>query len=368
MKILVDAREVHRTGAGIGRYIYNLFHDLERVDCPYSFGAVVTREGVASLPPLLADETLEISVNAVTRLLKPVRDNLGIPRFFKRGDFRLFYAAGHFAPAFDDRIPLAATVHDLTPFIFREAFPWYVGAYLRFSMKRIASKAKVIAVPSENTKVDLIRILGVEADRIRVIYPSLALSEPKIAPDTNPVKLEKYILTVGTNEPRKNLSRLIQAYSRLEPDLREEYPLVITGKMGWKGYSYDEMIKGLGIAKNVIFTGFIEERMLPYLFKRSTIFCYPSLYEGFGYPPLEAMFYGAPVLTSNVASLPEVMGDAAVLVNPYSVEAIADGMKKLLHNESLRAELRNEGRVQAQKYNNNGFAEGMMKVFGEGLR
>ena len=355
-------------GAGIGRYICNLFHDLERADCPYSFAAVVTRAGASSLPPMLAGETLEFGLNAVTRLLKPVWDNYLIPRYIKRGDFQLFYAAGHFAPAFDRRIPMVATVHDLTPFIFPKAFPWYVGSYLRFSLKRIAMSAKVIAVPSENTKVDLIRILGVDAERIRVINPSLALAEPKAAPDVNPVKLEKYILTVGTNEPRKNLFRLIQAYSSLEADLRDEYPLVITGKMGWKGYNFDEMIKGLGIAKNVIFTGFIEERMLPYLFGRATVFCYPSLYEGFGYPPLEAMFYGAPVLTSNVASLPEVAGDAAVLVNPYSVRAIAEGLRKMLHNESMRMELRDEGRVQAQKFSNNGFAEGMMEVFEEGVK
>lgn len=367
MKILVDAREVHPLQAGIGRYIHNLFQELEEIECEYTFRAVVTKQGAPALPKLLKEKPLEISTNAVTRYLKPVVDNHVIPRYFKREKFQLFYAAGHFAPLFDNKVPMVATIHDLSPFLFPQAFPWHLCRYLKYSLKRIAAKAKIIATPSENTKLDLIRILKVKSDKIRVIYPSLIMPNINLSPDIKPVKLDKYLLTVGTKEPRKNIMRLIKAYAALEAELREEYPLVITGKMGWKPLEYEETVENAGLTKNVLFTGFIEDRMLPYLFSKATVFCYPSLYEGFGFPPLEAMYYGAPVLTSNVSSLPEVVGDAAVLVNPYSIESIADGIRKLLNNPGLRTELQTEGKVQAQKFIKNEFAVKMLEVFAEGL-
>jgi glycosyltransferase involved in cell wall biosynthesis len=258
---------------------------------------------------------------------------------------------------------MAATIHDLTPFLYPRTFPQIVGLYLRISLRSIAHRAKIISVPSESTKRDLIRILGVEEKRIKVIYPSLVPVEVKIRPEVNPVKLEKYILAVGTNEPRKNLKGLIEAYSKLAPEMRREYPLVIAGRSGWKTVVFDKLLEEKGLTEEVLFTGFVEEEMLAHLYRNASVFCYVSLYEGFGYPPLEAMYYGAPVLVSNIASLPEVVGDAGMLVDPRSTEAIARGLEQLLTSERLRQKLRNEGRVQAQKFIKNGFAEKTLEMF-----
>jgi len=362
-KILVDARELHCHRAGIGRYIYNLFHDLELLEPPLQFGAVIKAGEKCALPEILQRNTLEIPQLIYHKVAKPLWDNYYIPQYFRREGYDIFYAAGHFAPVLRKNIPIIATIHDLTPILFPGAFPIHVRSYLKFNLKRIAEQAKIIAVPSENTKKDLIHCFNTAEEKIRVIYPSLAPTEFNSNPSINPMKIDKYILCVGTNEPRKNLRGLIRAYAQLDPDLRKEYPLVITGRAGWMSSNLDTFIAELGISGEVIFTGFIEESMLPHLFGHADVFCYPSFYEGFGFPPLEAMYYGAPVLTSNVASLPEVVGEAAILVDPHSTADIAQGLTRLLSSESLRWELRDEGRVRAQKFVKNDFAKEMLEIF-----
>lgn len=364
MKILVDAREVHPHRAGIGRYIYNLFRDMEKASPSHRFSAVVMAEGACSLPPLLQGDTLEIPWNDFNRALKPVWDNILLARRFHNTGCDLMFAPCHFAPVFGKRIPVAAVIHDLTPFLFPQTFGQVRGSYLRFMMERLAHRARVISVPSENTKNDIVRRFKLDSDKIRVIYPSLGpITEAAIA--ENPVKAEKYILTVGTMEPRKNLPRLIRAYSRLPEDIRRGYPLVITGRTGWKSGGLQDMAARAGVAENVIFTGFIAESSLPAVFAGAAVFCYPSLYEGFGYPPLEAMYYGTPVLTSKVSSLPEVVGEAALMVNPESEEDIVAELLKLLTEESLRAKMREKGRIQARKFIDNGFAEKTLALFEE---
>ena len=363
MKILVDARELHLRRAGIGRYIYNLFHDIEKIQTDHEFGAVIMEGGIPALPDILRQDLLTIPRNTSNRLQKPLWDNVYIPKFMADNGYDLFYAAGHFGPVLSKKAKIAATIHDLTPFLFSHAFPWHVRSYLKYSIKKIAAKSVCISVPSISTKNDLVNLLGVAEDKIVVIQPSLVPTQYKSDPAVNPVKIEKYILSVGTNEPRKNLTGLIKAYASLDADLRREYPLVITGRAGWMSQNLDHLIEELGIKGQVIFTGFIEEQMLPHLFGHADVFCYPSLYEGFGFPPLEAMYYGAPVLTSNISSLPEVVGDAAVLIDPHSTADIAAGLTKLLTSESLRWEMRDEGRVRAQAFIDNDFAAKTLDLF-----
>lgn len=367
MKILVDARELHYRRAGIGRYIYNLFHGIQELEQEIEFGSIIKEGEAGALPDILRNERLEIPPGVIDKLKKPFWDNVRIPRFMQERDYDLFYAAGHFAPVLRKNVPFVATIHDLTPFVFPGAFPLRIRSYLKYNIRKIAEKARFISVPSENTKKDMINLLRTDGEKIRVVYPSLVPTEFRSDPKRNPIKIDKYILSVGTNEPRKNLKGLIKAYALLDKDLRKEYPLVITGRAGWMAQNLDSLIRESGIEREVIFTGFIEEPMLPHLFGHADVFCYPSLYEGFGFPPLEAMHYGAPVLTSNVASLPEVVGDAGILVDPHSEEAIAEGLTKLLTSESLRWELRDEGRVQAQKFINNNFALQMIEMFHESL-
>ena len=361
IKILVDAREVHSHRAGIGRYIYNLFSDLEQAEHSAVFRAVVMGGGEKFLPPLLQEKPLIIPWTNLNRGLKPVWDNLFLLSQFRRGSFDIFYAAGHFAPVIGSEIPLAATIHDLTPFLFPQTFSRLRGGYLRFMMRRITQKAQVIACPSENTARDLERILNVERAKVQVIPP--CIFPPEQDSGEAPVEVRGYILALGTLEPRKNLGRLIQAYAVLPDSLRKDHPLVITGRVGWKTGGLPELAREYGIEHQVKFTGFVPEEKLPELFRRAMIFCYPSLYEGFGFPPLEAMYYGTPVLTSNVSSLPEIAGEAALTVDPYSVDDISEGIQRLLNQDDLRKDLTEKGQEQAKLFMNNGFGSKMMAVF-----
>ena len=150
---------------------------------------------------------------------------------------------------------------------------------------------------------------------------------------------ERFVLFLGAMEPRKNLPRLLEAFAALAPGLRREFPLVVAGAQGWLNDSVHEQAQKLGLGESVRFAGYIEQGDLAALYSLASVFAYPSVWEGFGLPVLEAMACGTPVLTSNVSSLPEVAGAAAVLVPPADVDAMADGLSRLLCDSALRADL-----------------------------
>lgn len=156
------------------------------------------------------------------------------------------------------------------------------------------------------------------------------------------------MLAVGTLEPRKNLPRLVQAYARLEPELQERHPLVVVGPVGWEMGETSEALRSLG--ERCLMLGYVSDAALGELYRRAAVFCYPSLGEGFGLPVLEAMAAGAPVLTSDLSSLPEVGGDAAEYVDPLDVGAIAQGLRRLLLSPERRAELSELGRRRAAQF------------------
>ena len=164
--------------------------------------------------------------------------------------------------------------------------------------------------------------------------------------DASPTRTERpYVLYVGTIEPRKNLGALLDAWGSLAPELREEYKLMIAGPAGWKS---EEILAR--IQSEAHYLGYVPEAAMPSLFASATAFIYPSLYEGFGFPVAQAMAAGVPVITSNVSALPEVTGDAAVLVDPLSVSEIATALTRVLESNSLRTDLAARGRRRAERY------------------
>ncbi|HIP90277.1 MAG TPA: glycosyltransferase family 1 protein, partial [Candidatus Nanopusillus sp.] len=220
------------------------------------------------------------------------------------------------------------TVHDLIPFIIpKEHTKIRVLIYKLLLPKTLRTVDKIISV-SHHTRKDIIKYFKIPEDKIEVIYNGVdekykPLSEEEI----NNIK-EKYsinypfILYVGTLEPRKNIPTLIKAYYKLKKQ-GLPHKLVITGKKGWKYRSIFKTINKLNLRKDVIFTGYVPDEDLPTLYNAADLFVYPSLYEGFGLPPLEAMACGTPVITSNTSSLPEVVGDAGIMVDPYDVDGLS---------------------------------------------
>lgn len=260
------------------------------------------------------------------------------------------------------RLRSVVTIHDLGYLHFPEAHTKQQRLYLRLSTLWSARVASHVIAISQATRDDLLRHTGIDASKISVIYHGLA---PHFRPvDDSQARSQvqqrygivapgqparPYLLYVGTVQPRKNLVRLIEAFSqahRANPDLL----LVIAGKRGWLTEAIERRANELGIAEHVRFTGYVEDADLPILLSGALAFALPSLYEGFGMPVLEAMACGTPVLASNTSALPEVAGDAALLVNPTDTTEIAAAIERLANDTALRAELRARGLARVAQF------------------
>lgn len=252
------------------------------------------------------------------------------------------------------------TIHDLGYEYFPEAHPAKQRLYLRLSTiwsSRVATR--VIAI-SHATRNDLIERYGVPADKISVIYHGV---NPRLRRIEDPLQISDacsaydikapYFLYIGTIQPRKNLVRLIESYKQLleQAEHPDQAPsLVLAGKRGWLSEGIERRVRELGLEGHVHFSGYVDDKHIPALLSGARAFVFPSLYEGFGMPVLEAMACGAPVLTSTSSSLPEVVGDAALSVDPSDTNAIARGLQELASNDALCNDLRQRGFARVQQF------------------
>ena len=252
------------------------------------------------------------------------------------------------------RAATAVTVHDLAFLHYPEQITAKRYQYLKRMIRYSVGRADVVLVPSEATRADVVESFRFDPDRV-VVTP-LGV-DPRFSPAAGSAieavrelyALQRpYILSVGTLEPRKNLPMLVRAFAAL----RNQFPhdLVLAGPEGWLMDEIERTIAESGIADRVRRIGFVEDRALVALYSGSDLVAIPSLYEGFGLPVLEAMASGAPVLTSKVSSLPEVAGEAALLVDPANLDSVTDGLRQLLASDSLRARLRLAGPAQAAQF------------------
>ncbi len=251
------------------------------------------------------------------------------------------------------------TVHDLGYRYFPDAHPDFERRYLDSTTQLSTRRATYILADSLATKQDLLKEYAVEPSRIEVVYPGV--EGLKRASDTEIVEVrakyhlpDRYFLFLGTLQPRKNIQRLIEAFARVVTETRDQsLSLVLSGKQGW-------LIAGVlqqalanvpsTVRQRIILTGYVDDSEIPAMYSGSLALVFPSLYEGFGFPVLEAMCCGTPVLCSNTSSLPELAGDAAVLVDPLKVESIADGMSWLAADAGLRTDLVTKGYRQAAQF------------------
>jgi glycosyltransferase involved in cell wall biosynthesis len=248
------------------------------------------------------------------------------------------------------------TVHDLSFMRYPECADAHLRAYLNKVVPRSVRRADLVLADSQHTKDDLAELLDVDADRIEVIYPGV---EERFRPIGDKATLEevrkryslppRFVLGLGTLQPRKNFTRLIEAYSLLIT----HYPFLQLVIVGGKGWLYEEIfaaVEELGLEEKVIFAGFVADGDLPALYNLADLFVFPSLYEGFGLPPLEAMACGTPVITSNASSLPEVVGEAGLMVEATDVKALAEAMKRVLEDDVLREGMIAKGLEQARQF------------------
>lgn len=256
-------------------------------------------------------------------------------------------------------------------------FPEHRGRKLSdYYLKRHRNAAKVckkIITPSFATRKDLREFLNVPLKKIRVIYEAADQRFRKIQNKNKIDQIvnkyftsnQKFILSVATLEPRKNLIKLIEAFCLLPNSLRNQYKLVLVGGKGWNNEKLLKTINNLNLREKVIMTGFVKDEDLAYIYNKASLFVYPSLYEGFGLPPLEALSCGVPVITSSSSSLPEVVGTAGMLFNPSSEKELARAIEKVLTREDIQDSFKLKGLRQSQKFTWKKAAEDTLRLFWE---
>ena len=252
-------------------------------------------------------------------------------------------------------VPTVLTIHDLIPQLVPEHHKPLNRWYLSWTMPLYCRRADHIIAVSGATRRDLLAMYHLPPEKVSVIHEA---ASPRFRPQTELSHErvrgmyglpEEYLLYVGTIEPRKNLERLLEAWTPLR-QAGECPPLVIVGKRGWLSDSFYAALEASAVREDIILTGYVQDADLPAIYSAATAFVWPSLYEGFGLPPLEAMACGTPVVCADVSSMPEVVGDAALLFDPQDVGAMRDMIRRLVVDRALREELRQRGFVQAAKF------------------
>lgn len=355
-------------GSGIATYASNLAKNLARLDCTNSYVLVHSQIG-------------DIAKNTESLIIpryrfpfgKEIRKFLLMPRALNGRRLDIVHETYHFGPfLLRSKYKKIVTVHDIVPLLFRDVHG--VRSILRhkLGLHVIANRVDKIITVSNSTKRDLVEHLNISERKIAVVYEAADERYSPISKDIVEAVKKKYnihwpfILFVGTLEPRKNIPMLIKAFYKMKNmSIGCKFRLVIAGKKGWKYEGIFNTVDKLNLQKDVLFTGYIPEEDMPALYNAATLFVYPSLYEGFGLPPLEAMACGTPVITSNTSSLPEVVGDAGIMIDPYDVDALAKAMYDMLTNDGLRENFVREGLKRARMFSWEKCAIETLKVYRE---
>jgi glycosyltransferase involved in cell wall biosynthesis len=249
------------------------------------------------------------------------------------------------------------TVHDLSFMTVPESAHPKLRSYLLKAVPASVRRADLVLADSESTRADVIELLDADPDRTEVVYPGVDSRFGRVRDEHVLREVharyglpDRFILGLGTLQPRKNYGRLIQAYAAIRPEFGPEIKLVIAGGAGWLSEPITNAVKECGVQNDVFFPGYVADGDLPALYSLAELLAFPSLYEGFGLPPLEAMACETPVVASDVSSLPEVIGDAGLMVDPSDVLALAGAMRDVLTDDGLRKGMIKRGVAQAQRF------------------
>jgi glycosyltransferase involved in cell wall biosynthesis len=354
MNICLDGSAAVHGRAGLGRYTRELVTALRRINGNQRYSVFYNRSGQARHEPAF-DGLPAHSIwmgDKPWRALVLLAHRVRLSQDRLLPDVDLFHATDHLLPYFST-LKSVFTLNDLTYRLFPQYHSRWNRLFLTWMMPVFLRRAGAVIAISKSTERDALRFYRLGSKKITVIYDGVSSHFSPHAGPGDPERLpglpERYILYVGTIEPRKNLTTLLKAYRRLR---RQGFPqrLVIAGKRGWLYEEFDRTVESLGLQSEVALLGRVPDAQLPALYRGADLFAYPSLYEGFGLPVLEAMACGAPVVCSKTSSLPELAGGAALLVDPRSPEALAETMGLCLADEELRLELRRRGLEKASRF------------------
>ncbi|MBF6590814.1 MAG: glycosyltransferase family 4 protein [Ktedonobacterales bacterium] len=347
MRIIINAQLLSLArsyrNAGISRFISALLCGLSQLETEDHFTALVASQIAdqlaTTLPHMRIVATQWPTADAAPRV---AWEQLALAPTLRRLGAEVFHSPAHALPP---RLPCPSvlTIHDLAFLRYPHHIQPARRRYLAWITRRSARLATRLVAVSESTKRDLVTWLGIPEQRIAVVYPGIDEDfQPLHAADTLHAFRAKhglpprYLLFLGTLEPRKNLVGLVEAYARLRTHLEDAPPLVIAGGRGWYFETLFARVRAFGLERVVLFPGYVAREELPLWYAAATLFLYPSLYEGFGLPIVEAQACGTPVITSNRASMPEASGPAAIQVDPSDLEGLAQAMQIALTDTALQ--------------------------------
>jgi glycosyltransferase involved in cell wall biosynthesis len=344
MRISIDATGLGSPRTGTAVYVSEILSIWNQLELDYEILIFTSRKAMWHFDDLGLDSRFTFIIAPDNRVLRVLWQHSIMSWHISRSKVDVHWGTAFILPAFCT-CPAVVTIHDMTYQLFPDTHEWFKRFYFPVMIGRAVRQARTVIAVSNSTRVDVEKFLPNSLGKIVVTLE--AARNLVTSTKRSDVNLYNYVLVVGTLEPRKNLERLLTAWCGLSEIERSGVKLVIAGAQGW--------LLGDGFARSrekdgIDFIGFVSDSELSDLFDGALAFAYPSLYEGFGLPVLEAMSKGVPVLTSNVSSMREIAEGAALLIEPTDVDSIREGLARMINDSSLRAELSHQGRLRAASF------------------
>ncbi|HXH22584.1 MAG TPA: glycosyltransferase family 1 protein [Dehalococcoidia bacterium] len=366
--IAFDCSSVPPQPAGAGMYTLNLLRALARIDAGHDYLVYARSHTLPLLGGLPANFKVR-DIGPRSRWGRLLWEQTLLPLDLRRRGARLMHSPHHTTPLLWCPCPRAVTVHDVTFFILPERYPLARRLYFQALTMAAARRARAVIVPSASVADEASSFLGLPRARIAVTHEGIdSAFKPLDREECQRLAAERYhlpegyILSLGTREPGKNREAILWAMRYLV-DLGHSPHLAVVGQPAWGAAQEEGLVARLGLSEHVHFTGYVPQEDLPALYNAASVFVFPSLYEGFGLPVLEAMACGTPVITSNVSALPEVADGAAILVDPRDARAIADAIELVWSDPEERRRLCEAGRGRAAAFTWDACAERTLAVY-----
>lgn len=356
--VLVDYTQIPLKRMGVGIYAYNLLGQISAIDKHNTY-YILTQNDDPALEQFVSGNFHILYVNHKffrNFVLRYLLEQIYIPYLIIKKKINLVHSLHYSFPLIRFKAKRVVTIHDMTFFLIPVVHVRFKRFYFRTFIRLAALMKNRIICVSESTRNDLISITKIDKEKCSVIplgksgffNPNYSLSEINVVKEKYNIKND-YFLFIGTIEPRKNIATLIKVFNEFLK-LNCEYSLVIAGKKGWYFDEIFRLIDRYNISDKIIFTGYVSEEETPILLNGCKIFIYPSLYEGFGIPVLEALSCGIPTITGNISSMPEVAGDAAILVDPENENEILNAINSLLTDTNLYNSLKQKSILQSERF------------------
>ena len=378
MRIAIDGRTILGNRTGVGVYTDRLVRSLLDIDRVNEYTVFLLEENSGLQAPNLR----KIAVTGhgwpgANRFW----ENIILPHYLKKHQTDIYFSPAYVLPILRrsrkftggaSKPKFIVTIHDLVGYVYPETFTLKMNLWQRLFVGNAVRTADRILADSEATKRDILKFFRIPDGVIDVVHLPVGerFRNVRDAGKLEEVKKryalpDRFILYVGTLEPRKNVVRLAKAYGLLPKELRDRYPLVLAGAPGWFSSGIIGEIEALNLGDRIRSIGYVDQEDLPAMYTLASVFAYLSLYEGFGAPPLEAMACGTPVICSKSSSLPEVVGDAGVLIDPYDVDQISAQLRKLIEDVQWRNQLIEAGFRRSKKFDPLQMAERVLRIFEE---